>query len=244
MNEPTTPAGESTPRSKGFLTRIAEAWQWLVVLFLAFAVLALLSDQSKLAAPEAPVALFWTAVGIGGLVVLAHAPPLFMRLPHKGRSSVYLASVAYFLLFGFTLSQVAAAWEKTPQGAAEAKQAEAERDAEIAEGVRQRAVEDQRQRAQSAQAETTSKAAQLQSCFTAFGHRLPALEGLFKDGLHNPDAFEHVETIAIAPDADGYNVAMKFRAENGFGATRLGIVKAEVDPATCAVVRTGNPELT
>lgn len=242
MNESNASAGEAMPLSKGFLIRVAELWQWLVVLFLALLVIALLSDQSKLAAPGAPVALFWAAIGTGVLVALAQAPPLFMRLPHKGKVGVYVASVAYVLLFGFTLSQVAAAWEKTPQGAAEAKQSEANRDAVIAEGVRQRSAEDDRQRALSLQAEAKAKAEQLEDCFTAFGHRLPALEKPFKEALHNPDAFEHVETLAIIPDVDGHNVAMKFRAENGLGAIRLGTVKATVDPATCAVVSTGNPQ--
>lgn len=242
MNEPTTPAEEARPRSKGFLTRVAEVWQWLMVLFLAAVVLVLLLNQSRLAAPGGPIALFWTTIGIGGLVVIVHAPPLFMRLPRRGKSGVYVASLAYFFMFAFTLGALQRAWEKTPQGAAEAKQREAERDAEIAEGVRQRSAEAKRQQADKSQAEAHARAEQLEGCFSPFRHRLPALEDPFKEALHNPDAFEHVETVAIAPATDGYNVAMKFRAENGLGAIRLGLVRAEIDPSTCDVVRIGNPE--
>lgn len=241
MNEPTKLTEDTKPSAKGFLTRGAEIWQWLVVLFLAFVVLALLSDHSKLAAPGAPAVLFWITIGIGSLIVFAHAPPLFMRLPPKGRGGAYLSVLAYIFLLGFTRSQVGAAWEKTPQGAAEAKQYEAKRDAEIAEGVRRRAHEAELQEAQELQEEVAAIAERLESCFTTFGHRLPALEKSVKDGLHNPEAFEHVETLAIVPDADRNNVAMKFRAENGFGAIRLGLVKASVDPDTCEVVSQSEP---
>ena len=253
MNEATSSAKEAKLHSKGFLRRLAEVWQWLVVLFFALIVVALLSDQSKLAAPSAPVVLFWTTIGAGALVILAHAPPLFMRLSANGKRGAYTAAFFYFLLHIITFSQVAAAWEKTPKGAAEAKQIEVANkvaEAEVAHlGKIEAEAEARRQRdgaalreAEALQKQVEEIADKLEGCFTTFGHRLPALEKSIKDSVHNPDAFEHVETLAIAPDTERNNVAMKFRAENGFGAIRLGVVKASVDPDTCDIISVGDLE--
>ncbi len=43
---------------------------------------------------------------------------------------------------------------------------------------------------------------------------------LVKSNLHNPNSFEHIETRYEKHSSTEISVAMKFRAENGFGATR------------------------
>lgn len=240
MKNPNTPPKEA----RGFLVRLGVAWQWLVALFFLLVVVALMTFVPKLTAPGAPVVLFWATIGIGALVVLVHAPPLFMRLPRNGKSGVYIGTLLYFLLtFGLTVGEIQRSWERTPQGAAEAKRQEAERKVELAEQNSRRAQEAKLQELQGLQEQLTDTADKLESCFTTFRHRLPALEGAVKDSLHNPHAFEHVETIAIVPDADKNDVAMTFRAENGFGALRTYVVKASVYPEDCAIAATGEPEL-
>jgi hypothetical protein len=247
MNEPISPQPK---HAKHWRARLLDAWQLIFVLFSAFVFLILLAgDHRKLEAPGAPVALFWVTVVAAGLVLIVHWPSVFGRLPSRWRGGPYIAWVGFFFLMVTTSTSVDSAWERTPQGAAEAKQAEAA-DAEAAR-VRQieAEAEERRQRdgaalmeAEQLQEQVQELADKLEGCFTTFGHRLPALETSVKDSLHNPDAFEHVETLAIVPEADGSNVAMKFRAENGFGAIRLGVVKASVDPNNCEIGTIGNPE--
>jgi hypothetical protein len=54
---------------------------------------------------------------------------------------------------------------------------------------------------------------------------------------------EHAgSTAAIVPDSDSNNVAMAFRAENGFGALRTFAVKASVYPEGCEIALIGEPE--
>ena len=240
MKNPTT----SPKEARGFLVRIVEAWQWLVALFILLLLLLLMTNVSKLAAPGAPVVLFWVAIGTGALLCLAHAPPLFMSLPRNGKNGAYIAGLLYFaLLHPWTLGELDRAWENTPRGAAEAKQQEVERQVELAEASSRRSQEAKLQELQGLQEQLTDVSDKLESCFTTFGHRLPDLESSVKQSLHNPHAFEHVETIAIVPDAEKNDVAMTFRAENGFGALRTYVVKASVYPEDCAIAATGEPEL-
>ena len=243
MKNPTTPTERAKPQSKGWIIRILEAWQWLVALFYLLLLVVLMLSATKLTVPGAPVVLFWATIGIGGVIVLAHTPPLFMWLPRNGRTGVYIASFAYFMLFGMTFDGLQSAWERTPQGAAEAKRFEAERKVELAEGATRRAQEEKLHELQGLQEQLANTADKLEACFTTFGHRLPELESSVKESLHNPSAFEHVETIAIVPDAAKNTVAMTFRAENGFGAVRTYVVKASVYPEDCGIAAIGEPEL-
>jgi hypothetical protein len=231
------------------------AWQMIVVVFLLLVVGGSLSlNVGRLDVPGAPALLFWCSVTAGVVVILANAPPVFLRFAGVGRGIIYIASLLYLVLWMSATEQVRAAWERTPRGAAEARQAKA---AEEAEARRQKAADDaeaaadQRQRefqktlreGQQAVAELQERADQLESCFTYFGHHLPALEKAVKESLQNPHSFEHVETVAIVPDDDHNDVAMTFRAENGFGALRTAVVKASVVPETCEVVSIEKPQL-
>ena len=231
MNEPTTPAGAS----KGFLTSVVAAWQWLVAAIVGLFTLMLLISKHELQAPGAPVVLFWSTLAVGLLIAVAHTPPAFLRYPGKVKGAAYLAVFAYLFLFGFTFSEVDSAWKKTPQGAAEAKQYEAERQAELkAEGERQR-IEAQLSEAQRLQQQIADQASKLEGCF-------PAFQRSVRQSLHNPHAFEHVETVAIEPDLSRNNVAMTFRAENTYGALRTWVVKASIDPDSCDLAAMGDPE--
>lgn len=246
MNELSSTASKP---EKGWMARLVDGWQTIFALFSALFVLVPLSILDKLEAPGAPVALFAAMFAVSVLVPVAHWPSNFARFPKGWRGVPYVASLGSILLMGATVSAVDAAWEKTPQGAAQAAERKAV-EAEAARAAKTEAeAEARRQRdgaalreAEALKEQVEEIADKLESCFSTFGHRLPALEKSVKDGLHNPDAFEHVETLAIVPDAGRNNVAMKFRAENGFGAIRLGVVKASVDPDSCEIVSIGNPE--
>ena len=243
MNEPTTPAERTKPQSKGWIICILGAWQWLVALFYLLLLVVLMSGVAKLTVPGAPIVLFWATIGVGAVIVLANAPPLFLWLPGNGRAGVYLANFSYFILFGMAVIGLQSAWEKTPQGAAKAKQLEAERQVETANEAMRRSQEAKLQQLQGLQKQLAETADKLEACFTTFGHRLPELESSVKESLHNPSAFEHVETLAIVPDAEKNTVAMTFRAENGFGAVRTYVVKASVYPEDCGIAAIGEPEL-
>jgi hypothetical protein len=155
-----------------------------------------------------------------------------------------------FVLLGLYFQAMQPVWEKTPEGAREA--------AEWAERERLAATERSKQQAEAARRESTARALEeaerlgdeleamrrrLERCFTTFGHRLPALENPVKENLHNPRAFEHVETVLIVPDSARNNVAMTFRAENGFGAVRTATVKAQLIADDCSVQNIGNPTI-
>jgi hypothetical protein len=143
---------------------------------------------------------------------------------------------------GTAVAQMEAAWERTPQGAKQA-----------AERAKQRAIE---AAAQAERDETARQFAELEkvtqelkdyqrkaeACFS-FGHRLPALEETVKTSLHNPDAFQHVETILTVPDESRNNVAMTFRAENGFGAIRTATVHAQLIADDCTIQNIGEPQI-
>lgn len=235
MNESTTPAEEAKPHSKGLMLRVAEAWQWLVALGIGAFALILLVGKHQLEAPGAPIILFWSTLAVGLLIAVAHTPPAFLRLPRKAKAGAYLSILAYVVLFGFTLAELDAAWVKTPKGAAEAKQDEIERQAALkVERDRQR-IESQLAEAQRLQHQVADQATKLEGCFTK-------LEKSVQESLHNPHAFEHVETFAIEPDLSGNNVAMRFRAENAVGALRTWIIKASIDPDSCEITTMEEPE--
>lgn len=242
MNEPIVP----DIKHKDWRDRLLDAWQMIFVGFSALIMLMFLSGFTKLDAPGAPVMSFWITAALGGLILIAHWPTIFERLSIRWRVAPYAAWVGFFFLMTATFEKVGAAWDKTPEGVAEAKQ----NDVAAEERWRTREVEAERQREEAAlratenQEEQAQKQADnLEDCFTSFGHRLPSLEDPFKEALHNPDAYEHVETMAIDPNFEGHNVVMKFRGENGMGAIRLGSVTAKVDPENCEVVAMGDPEL-
>lgn len=241
MNNETVEGSRSKPRS--IRETLLIAWQGLFALILGLFVLTNALSTRQLSAAGAPVLLFWSMIGAGILLTLAHLPAVFVRLPKGGGKVAYLATGGFFVLWIVTLMQVQTAWQKTPRGAAEAQAAEAARQADAADEQHRQATEAALAEAGAAQEQLQEKTKQLESCFTTFGHRLPALEKAVKESLHNPHAFEHVETVAIVPDSERNNVAMTFRAENGFGALRTFVVKASVYPEDCDIAGIGEPEL-
>jgi len=234
-------SAESGLRKKPFI--LFRMWQWAVAAFLALMIMPFYASIDKLSLPGAPVTQFWIGLAAVVLITILHSPPVFFRLPNGMKLSSYAAIVPAFIVFLLALVGIDEAYKKTPEGA---RQAAARAEDEKMEGLQR--AEREAEAAKLREAEALVKRAQelnekLESCFSTFGHRLPALERQVRNSLENPHAFEHVETVAIEPDAEGYDVAMQFRAENGFGALRTAIVKAKVVPETCEINEVSEPEL-
>lgn len=222
--------------------------QWIVFGFAALLLAICLGDLTKLGVPGVPVNLVYGAIACAAAVAAAHFPPAFWRLPQVGRPLAYIALVAVGYFAISTGTAVRKAYEKTPDGqmelAAQAKEDAAERAIEAKQEAAARKKAEML--ASLAEAEATQRQLaeineKLQGCL-GWRERLPALEDPVKESLHNPSAFEHVRTVIIVPGVDRRNVAMVFRAENGFGALRTATVKAQLVPDTCAVQDIGEPE--
>lgn len=221
--------------------------QWIMTALLALDVLLMLADVKKLGLPGAPVPLYCITIAAIALVTLLHSPPVFFRLPIRSRIFAYLGLIGAMALFSVYVGQMEPIWYRTPEGAKEAA-AKAKEAAETAarEKAEAQAVAQREKDAQIfAEAEETGRQLEemrkrLESCFS-WGHQLPALTEAVEKSLHNPDSFEHVETILIVPDENRNNVVMKFRGQNGFGGIRTAIVKAQLVADGCIVQNIGVP---
>ena len=135
---------------------------------------------------------------------------------------------------GTFLGQVRMAYERTPDGRKEAIARQPDESREAA-ALKEREVDkakmDELREATQKLSDLNDK---IEGCFS-WGQRLPALETQVQESLHNPDSFEQVETVSVVPDENGYNIVMQFRAENGFGAKRIGTAKARLIADDCGL---------
>ena len=106
------------------------------------------------------------------------------------------------------------------------------------EGQIQAAAESRREAAEDGDRAAEELNRRLERCLSWRG-QISDFTKAVKESLHNPGAFEHVETSRIGPDSDGMNFEMVFRAENGFGALRTGRVRAKVNSANCELENVG-----
>jgi hypothetical protein len=234
-------APEALPKSSG--GKVLRFFQWIVFILLSLLVLIVLTPLQYRGLPGFPEILFWISFVCCTVLALTHLPTLFFRLGRRAKISGYLAILPIFIFSMVVVGQAVEAFHQTPAG----KIQKAKQDAADALAAKDAAERAETQRilaeGEKTRADLEAYEEKIERCFSTFGHRLSALEDRVKSTLDNPGAFEHVETIAIVPDAAGYNVAMQFRAENGFGALRLATVKAKVDADRCDVVEVGSPEI-
>lgn len=100
-------------RKKPFI--LFRAIQWAMVGVGLLALLILHSAFKHLSVPNAPIALFWLAVAaIVGLAAL-HSPPIFFRLPGKGKAVAYAGLLPGLIFLGTALGQVRDAYDQTPE---------------------------------------------------------------------------------------------------------------------------------
>lgn len=89
--------------------------QWAMVAVGVLMLLILHAATKNLNVPNAPIVLFWLAVAaVVGLAVL-HSPPIFFRLPGKGKAGAYACLLPGFILLGAALGQVREANDQTPE---------------------------------------------------------------------------------------------------------------------------------
>lgn len=226
------PAAPSDTKKPFIMFRI---WQWTAVVIFALFIVMLVNDLAKLSLPDAPVVRYWATLIVWLALAGLNSPPAFFRLPRKSKWAVYGAILPAIILFGSTMGGIQRVYEKTAQGANEAAERAQHDQAKAEAEAKQREARATLQKFADSQQQMQEMADKLESCFTTFGHRLPTLEDQVRNSLHNPHAFEHVETFAIMPDPEGYDVVMEFRAENGFGAVRTARVKAKVVPGSCEI---------
>jgi hypothetical protein len=217
-------------------TFLLDVVQVVVVAFIGLLLLIGVSTSSHmLSAPDAPMLLFWGMISAGILLGLAHTPYAFHRWGDAIKAMAYVLLLLFMPFWFWTLNEVAVAWDKTPAGAAEAKQIAQGEQIEQAQERQEREFEAAEREQDAARAQEAAARARLEHCFTYIGHHLPVLETVVRDSLHNPRSFEHVKTEVTDPRSAGYNVTMTFRAQNGFGAIRTLTVGARIDPNTCSV---------
>ena len=214
-----------------FLFRL---WQWLVAVCYGLLAVVVAWNWAKLSLPGAPEHLYWPTLALLSTLTLIHIPHIFFRLPGSLKTVAYLGLIAGFVMAGTFAGQVQTAYERTPQGQKEAVAREIE-EKENAAATRQSEVDkakmDELEEATQKLSDLNDK---IEGCFS-WGHRLPALETQVQESLHNPDSFEQVETVSVLPDEKGYNIVMQFRAENGFGAIRIGTAKARLIADDCGL---------
>lgn len=107
--------------------------------------------------------------------------------------------------------------------------------------------EEQRRLQQVLQAEEATKAAEDKRkgfhCLSNWDGSSPSIERELKKRMHDPDSYEHVETL-VTPEHNGlHEYAVTYRASNGFGALRLYKVGGEFRNEGCLVVSMNREDL-
>ncbi|MFL0670487.1 MAG: hypothetical protein ACJLS3_03340 [Erythrobacter sp.] len=218
--------------------------QWVVAVFALLLAGAIPLANQGLSVPGAPVTGLFISLAVFAALAICLSPPVFFRLPKKAKIGSYAGLfVAFFVAVNFN-GMVLNSYKQTPEGAKWAAEREAEDAADRAEQAKVERIASEEQAAREGYEEAMARAkivtAKLHAC-KRWG-RIPALNSLVEERLHNPDSFEHVSTEVIIPTADSKNVIMKFRATNGFGGIITSEVLAHIDPDTCEIIEFSQPE--
>jgi hypothetical protein len=74
-------------------------------------------------------------------------------------------------------------------------------------------------------------------CVSGWDGSVKNLKSTVVASLRNPDSFDHVKTLVGAMDREGYNqVAMEYRAQNGFGGLNVERIIVKMRNDDCAIV--------
>ncbi|WP_339860466.1 hypothetical protein [Thalassospira alkalitolerans] len=74
-------------------------------------------------------------------------------------------------------------------------------------------------------------------CLSSWDGSYPALERFVEERLGDPDSYEHIKTfVSPVSDIGTHNVAMQFRARNGFGGMTIGNASAVISQDGCKIV--------
>jgi hypothetical protein len=246
------PKNAEPSRFKGVAIGVVAALLFILSLLTTFVAL---FELRKVGTPGVPVLWIYATVVASAAATMFLYPKLFARLPTTGKLLACVLGCASFAIWSIESDRTAPAWNHSPAGIKEIADS-FERDRALAAENARKATERANKAAEQAERDQTTRliakmeaskeqleaaVQKLEACFTTFGHRLPALEDGVKSSLHNPTAFEHVETVLIVPDEQRNDVAMTFRAENAFGAIRTATVKAQLIPDDCSIQNIGEP---
>lgn len=217
---------------------------WSITYGLGVNLIVLLISGRHLSLPGASTALFWTAVLSVGVAMVACSPLVIRRLEGEQKKFVWAGSLVAFFIAAGSSGNLQQAYESTPAGAFAKKEREIEENNRIiAERQQEYAakIEENNQIIAERQQEYTAK---LEACFGTFNSdEMPELTDAVKERLHNPEAFEHIETKIALTEIGTTNVRMRFRGENGFSAIRTASVNAQINPDDCSVIFVGKPEI-
>lgn len=126
-----TPPTEPTAGSK-FLQFV----QWMTFgLAVTLVAMSTITVQ-YLKVPNAPVVAFWSMLAGGLLMIVAHASPIFFRLPKRLKQAAYTAIPVYALCMLSVFGLARTAFEVTPQGQIEVR-AEDDENARLVAQARQ-----------------------------------------------------------------------------------------------------------
>lgn len=220
-------------------TRLAgRVAQWIMFAFLALIVAANVSRLFAMSDAGVSTTPFLIALAVFAAVTIVLIPPLFFRLPKRGKIAGYLALVPAFIALIATFTVMDNAYLQTPEGeAVAADEAAAEaREGQIAQIEQDRqSTEETFKRIEEDRAEMHRG---VERCINWRG-QIPSLVAATKEALHNPRSFEHVKTEIVTVGATPA-VVMEYRAENGFGAIRASSVNAFISPDDCSVIAAEN----
>lgn len=74
-------------------------------------------------------------------------------------------------------------------------------------------------------------------CLSSFSGASNKFSATVMQNLRNPKSFEHIETRVGPVDKNGaHTIAMKYRAENGFGGMTIGYVSGKLKNDDCSVI--------
>lgn len=193
--------------------------------------------------PDVQTAVIVAALAVSAVAVIALCPLVFFRLGRALRLTSYVGLIAAIVLVPMAAAEVRAGYDKTPEGKRMAAK-RAESDAYWSKVQADRAAMDAQDASDEAEADRIAlRSGELAHCATEPNGGIPALQRAVSTSMHNPASFSHDKTEAIAADevdAGTYNVRMRFRAENGFGAIRPASVRAKIGPLTCSVEGVSN----
>jgi hypothetical protein len=134
-------------------------------------------------------------------------------------------------------SQAIAAAEGATVAAKRAAEA-AKRETKDAEAA---ALNAKRRDVEEAMAQLKESMEKQEDCLS-WGGELKDLNETVSEAMHNPDSFEHMSTEFIVPTNDRFNVLMKFRGTNGFGAIVTSQVLTRMAPDSCEILAVSNPK--
>lgn len=213
-------------RLRALFRGLRAALPWFVTFVLGITLIMLLTSGRHLSLPGASTTLFWAGVLTLAAAMIACSPLVIRRLDSKKKKFVWLGSLVAFFIAAGSSGNLQQAYESTPAGAFAKKGREIEENNRI---IAER------------QQEYTAK---LEACFGTFNSdEMPELTDTVKERLHNPEAFEHIETKIALTEIGTTNVRMRFRGENGFSAIRTASVNAQINPDDCSVIFVGKPEI-